>query len=230
MRAILLAAGKGTRFGEITKHIPKSLLPVGGIPLIFHTLNALPNEVSECSIVVEHLGNQIRSEVGVVHKNRKITYIQQEYPGTGGALLSAQEMYKDESSFLVVGTDDLFGKNELKKLLSFCPSYGVVHQSVPKKYQNREPVLDNSGHLIGFRPVQSGGPILCGAGAYVLSSQVFSRGFHSLTNGELSIPDTVAMSATRAKAIFLSNWIPINDQEERILAEKLLEANPEIFP
>lgn len=230
MKALLLAAGKGTRFGELTKKLPKPLIPVGGIPLIVHTLEALPNEISECSIVLGHLGAQIRSELGIAYKNRTIIYIEQRYPGTGGALLSAREEFRDQKDFMVLGTDDLFGKDELKNLLTFCPGYGVIHQPSPNKYQKREPVLDSSGCLTGFRDTRPGKATLCDVGAYFLTNQVFNEEFRSLGNGEFSIPDTVAASIPLARAVILSNWIPVNDQEELIAAEKYLTENPGIFP
>lgn len=196
MKAILLAAGKRTRFGELTKSTPKPVITVGGTPLIVHTLNALPGEVTECIVVIEYLGEHIRKELGSIYQARTITYVQQRYPGTGGALLSVREELKDEESFMVIGADNLFNKGELEKLFSFCPSYGVVRQPSSTKHQKREPVFDSSGYLTGLQEAQPDKPILCGAGAYVLTNGIFNEDFRSLCNGELSIPDTVAASST----------------------------------
>jgi NDP-sugar pyrophosphorylase family protein len=40
-RAVVLAAGRGTRMGEITARIPKPMLPVGGRPMLEHVLERL---------------------------------------------------------------------------------------------------------------------------------------------------------------------------------------------
>jgi NDP-sugar pyrophosphorylase family protein len=109
MRAILLAAGKGKRFGETTKHIPKPLIEVGGKALIQHTLEALPKQITECLVVTQHLGHQIVNFLETLRQPRKLSYCSQQFPGTGGALLSVKEQLKYDDFFLVVGTDDIFG-------------------------------------------------------------------------------------------------------------------------
>ncbi|MCG2685858.1 NTP transferase domain-containing protein, partial [Candidatus Parcubacteria bacterium] len=42
MHVVILAAGKGTRMGALTKNIPKPLLKVGSQPILVHTLSVLP--------------------------------------------------------------------------------------------------------------------------------------------------------------------------------------------
>src|SRR5688500_8547853 len=44
MKALVLCAGLGTRLGELTRDRPKGLLPIGGEPLLAHTLRYLAGE------------------------------------------------------------------------------------------------------------------------------------------------------------------------------------------
>jgi bifunctional UDP-N-acetylglucosamine pyrophosphorylase/glucosamine-1-phosphate N-acetyltransferase len=229
MKALILAAGKGTRFGEITKHTPKPLIHVAGKPLIARTLDALPKEVTECHIVIEYLGEQIVAALGNSHNERSITYLPQQYPGTGGALLSAHQKLKNEDIFLVVGSDDIFGKDELGKLFGSFPSYGVTSR-IPEKHQKREPLTDESGYLIGFKAIQKRkNPCLCGVGAYILSGSIFNEEFRALPNGELWIPDTIAQAGVKAKIVPIAQWLPVNDEEERLVAEQYVQANHALF-
>ena len=60
MKAMILAAGKGSRLAPLTNKTPKPLLPVQGRPLIFHLLDQLEQAgVNEVIVNIHHLGEQI---------------------------------------------------------------------------------------------------------------------------------------------------------------------------
>ena len=42
-QAVVMAAGRGSRMGELPRDIPKPLLPVGNKPMIWHPINMLEN-------------------------------------------------------------------------------------------------------------------------------------------------------------------------------------------
>lgn len=50
MTAILLAAGRGTRISRMVKAVPKSTLPINGIPLIRHTVKMLNEKNIKCVV------------------------------------------------------------------------------------------------------------------------------------------------------------------------------------
>ncbi|MBU1173417.1 MAG: NTP transferase domain-containing protein, partial [Proteobacteria bacterium] len=60
MKAIVLCAGPGTRMRPLTDHTPKCLLPVGGKPLLHHTLTSLAEAgVTDVAINLHHLPRAI---------------------------------------------------------------------------------------------------------------------------------------------------------------------------
>ena len=62
MKAIILAAGFGTRVGELTNYLPKPLIPVVNKPLIQHLIETLYKcGISEFIIAVGHLKDQLAS-------------------------------------------------------------------------------------------------------------------------------------------------------------------------
>src|SRR4051812_34627957 len=95
MQAIILAAGRGSRMGELSKQIPKPMIVVAGKTLLQHKIEALPPEVNEIVIIVGHLSGYITSHFGSEYQGRKITFVEQnELLGTAAALFMAKDLVK----------------------------------------------------------------------------------------------------------------------------------------
>ena len=61
MRAMILAAGLGSRMQPLTRNLPKPLLDINGLSLIEHTINNLRNYgIKEFIINVSYLGEKIK--------------------------------------------------------------------------------------------------------------------------------------------------------------------------
>lgn len=110
MRAMILAAGLGTRLRPLTNTIPKPLLPVGGTPLIVWNLLLLRRHgIHDVMINVHHLGSQIEKELGDGRTlDMRISYSRESILlGTGGGLKQAEAFFQGEA-FLVLNGDTLF--------------------------------------------------------------------------------------------------------------------------
>jgi len=104
-RAMILAAGFGTRMRPITETLPKPLIKVGGRTLLDHTLDRLDDEgVKTVIINVHHLGQMIEDHL----KRRKSPGIvfsrESEILETGGGIAKALPEL-GEQPFLVVNAD-----------------------------------------------------------------------------------------------------------------------------
>ena len=65
MKALLLAAGRGTRLGELTEHTPKPMAKVGGRHVLEHNLRwLLAHGIREVAINTHHLGDVIEDRFG----------------------------------------------------------------------------------------------------------------------------------------------------------------------
>ncbi len=65
MKAMILAAGRGTRMGALTESVPKPLLPLAGMPLIeYHVRSLAAANIREIVINVSWLGTQIVDSLG----------------------------------------------------------------------------------------------------------------------------------------------------------------------
>jgi UTP--glucose-1-phosphate uridylyltransferase len=133
-KAVIPAAGLGSRLLPLTKAIPKEMLPVGDKPVIEHTVRELVNSgITDITIVVsggksliqDHfrpnpaLVDQLRSagkdayadaveEIGELSHRGHITYLDQHGPyGNGTPVLNAARSFGNEP-VLVLWPDDVF--------------------------------------------------------------------------------------------------------------------------
>lgn len=129
---MLFAAGLGTRLRPLTDSLPKPLIPVGGKPLIAHSLEALKRGgVEEVMVNTHHLAEQIKQFVGDgsrfglrVHYSHEPILL-----GTGGGLLKARTFFEHERSFWVMNSDTLL-KIDLKKIDRATTL--VIHRGAPE--------------------------------------------------------------------------------------------------
>jgi NDP-sugar pyrophosphorylase family protein len=107
IRAIILAAGFGTRLGALSDERPKPLLPVADVPLIRYALAHLVGHgVTEIAINLHHRGELIERELGDGSAfGCRITWSREEtILGTGGGLLRLGDWLTDggRAPFFVV--------------------------------------------------------------------------------------------------------------------------------
>ena len=102
-QVVILAGGLGTRLGELSKTIPKSLISISGKPMLSHILEwAAGQGCRRAVILTGHLGEQFE---GFKHEGMDLTFVQEsEQMGTGGALLNAIDYLEDE--FILLWGDD----------------------------------------------------------------------------------------------------------------------------
>ena len=106
MKAMILAAGLGTRMRPLTDKTPKPLLKVGDEPLIVHHLVRLQAAgFSDIIINVSHLGEQIKNALGSGGKyGVNIVYSHEEEPlESGGGVVKALPLLGADPFLLVNG-------------------------------------------------------------------------------------------------------------------------------
>ena len=227
MKAVILAAGKGTRFGELTKTTPKALIKISGKPIIEYTLDSLPSRIKEVYLVVGHLGKKIKEYVGDNHKGVKIKYIElKNLTGTATAVWRAKK-YLGREKFLVLYGDDIYNKKELGELVKQSWAFGLAKTIPPSpKYLNM--VLDSKKYIIQAlyptaKEMKTG--ILISTGAYVMDSRIFKYKPVKLSNGESGLPQSMLAAAKDIpiKGVIMKKWLQINKPEDIKKAEKVLK-------
>ena len=132
MKAIILAAGEGTRLKPLTLETPKAMVEVFGKPLLAHNMDKLLAYVDEFILVVKYKQEKVREYFGENYKWTPISYhTQGEKKGTGGAV----QGIKISGDCFILASDTLFHDSDIAKLAQYS-GYGVLAKRVknPEKY------------------------------------------------------------------------------------------------
>lgn len=120
MKAIILAAGVGSRIRPLTDNCPKSLLKVDGKPILEMMLSHLSDcGINEVVFVLGYLEEQIKDFVKENFPDLKahfITNVRYAETNTGYSLMLTKDLIKD-STFIKFDADVVFDKKILEKLI-----------------------------------------------------------------------------------------------------------------
>ena len=117
-RALILAAGLGQRMLPLTIDVPKCLVEVNGVPIVFRALRVLASAgVSEAVIVVGHEAAQIRRRVGRRFAGIDIEYVDAPSFATTNNIRSLWDArrYCEQDIFLLEG-DIVFDRDVVMRL------------------------------------------------------------------------------------------------------------------
>ena len=106
MKAMILAAGKGTRLAPLTEKVPKPMIPISSEPLIVHQIRWLKRGgITEIVINLHHLADQIKNYLGSGRRfGVDIEYsIEDELLETGGGIVKALSKLGSEPFLLLNG-------------------------------------------------------------------------------------------------------------------------------
>jgi NDP-sugar pyrophosphorylase family protein len=106
MKALILAAGKGQRLGEVTKKLPKPMIEIDGKPILEHNLNMCRDaEVADIYINLHHASDKITNYFGDGSKHGvNITYnYERKLLGTAGCLIPFKTKLKNTPFFVIYG-------------------------------------------------------------------------------------------------------------------------------
>lgn len=108
MRALLLAAGLGTRLQPLTNYLPKCLVPINGRPLLDYWLETLlDNGIEEVLINTHYMAPMVQKYLHHSTWLSRVKFVHEEILlGTGGTILKNRKFFEDEP-FLVAHADNL---------------------------------------------------------------------------------------------------------------------------
>ncbi len=121
-KAVILAAGRGTRMGAMTQSVPKPMLPVHGKPMVEHIMDRLAEAgIKQFLIVIGFQGELIREHFA--HWRWPVEFLLQEpVDGTGRAALLAKG-FSEYDAFLLTFGDCLCAGSEYVRISSILTNH-----------------------------------------------------------------------------------------------------------
>lgn len=160
MKALILAAGKGTRLKHLTAQMPKPMLTVGDKPLLAHIINWLRGYgITQIAINLHHAPEQITNYFAEGQDYQvEITYsYEEELLGTAGAA-KRLEWFLNEPFVVVYG--DVFSNIDLGRLIAFHHEHCLLAQTqdvislalyrVPNPTECGLVEVTNTGEIVRF--------------------------------------------------------------------------------
>jgi MurNAc alpha-1-phosphate uridylyltransferase len=166
VKAMILAAGLGTRLGKITDATPKCLVNIGGKTLLEAVVENLQRAgVQEIVINLHHLAAQVQTFVEQ-RKNFGLRIHFSHEPqilGTGGGLKQARQWLGEENFF--VHNADIYSTVNLQALRTAHEKSGAIATlAVMKRETDRALVFTQHGNLVGWDNAKENKSDLLGQG------------------------------------------------------------------
>ncbi|QCC53254.1 glucose-1-phosphate thymidylyltransferase (plasmid) [Natronorubrum bangense] len=220
MKAVVLAAGQGTRIRPLSDSVPKPMLPVADRPLVAHTIDAaIDAGANEVVLVIGYEADTVRDYFGEEYRGVPVSYaVQTEQAGTADAVNAARDHI--EGPFAVLNGDNLYDPAAIDQLFEQCPAVCAIEVDDPRNYG----VLSTDGGSVSGIVEKPADPPtnLANAGAYAFPAEArqwlevpaSERGEHEITDVLATVIDEFDVSP-----VTLERWLDVGRPWE------LLEAN-----
>jgi len=239
MKAIILAAGKGTRMGDLTASLPKPMVQVDGKPVLEHIVEGLRDEagIAEFFIIVGWCGDVIRDYFGNGDRWKvQITYGEQKVQdGTGRAADPARDWIGTDRFLLTYGDILLRPPTDYGVLVEAFQEEGVIAVKDGEDLtKGGAVILNEQGFMTDL--VEKGGlsevppRAYYNAGIYLLTPRIFTHTaqLEKSPRGEYEFTDAlkaIVRAGERLRGVTLSRgWADVRDPG--VLAELNAKNSP----
>jgi len=194
----ILAGGKGTRMGELTKNRHKCMLKFQGRPIIAHIVDSLIQiGAEEIYLTVNYCKDEIIDYLTLNYPNIKFNFLLDPLMGTGKSVDLLKSI--DSDYFMVLMGDMIVSNDDLKKLLNRFheqPSNCLISKEVldPRKYGVLEVAGDKIVRIVE-KPEEPPSNLINTA-TYILHRSIFKHTENLVLSkrGEYDLPDAIQSS------------------------------------
>jgi glucose-1-phosphate thymidylyltransferase len=231
MDAVIPAAGRGSRLGELTEDRPKGLVDVAGRPLLAHAFEtAVEAGADELVVIVGYEAAQVVDRFGDAFADVPITYVhQRERLGLGHAVLQAEPHV--DGTFLLVNGDNVFSGSVAPAIAAVAEADAALAvEDVSPKIAPTTGVIetDERGRMIGLveKPEEPSSTLVT-TGCYVLPEDVFHACalLRPSAEGEYQLSEAVGLlvrAGYEVVAVRVGERVNVNTPEDVERAGKLV--------
>lgn len=240
MKAVILAAGKGTRMKELTNELPKPMLKVQGRPILEHIVTGIVSAgVREIFMVTGFRAEVIEQHFGDGAKwNAEISFGRQEVQNGTGKAPEVAKAFVGDSPFLLTYGDILvkpetylqmvqrFAEANYSGVITVTRGEDVTHGGLNFFDEQfcltrliEKPSLQQVEQLRREGWLKPGDPVWYNAGIYIFRPSVFefTAALEKSPRGEYELTDAIiAMLAARhgiAGLEIQGRWVDVRDPE-----------------
>lgn len=170
MKAMILAAGYGTRLKPLTFKRPKALMPVANIPMVDRTIAYLKQHgVTEIIVNAHHMHHQIISHFAdaIPHGIPIHVAVEEHILGTGGGIKNVEGFW-DSEPFVVINVDIITDINLTAAIHTHRKNHNLVTLVLHDYPQFNQVKVDPQGKIRDFYDTAGPG-LLAFTGIHVLS-------------------------------------------------------------
>jgi len=227
MEAIVLAGGKAERLGDAAGGLPKSLVPVGGRPLLAWQIVRLRRAGVERVIVSclggeEHEFDSRLGDLGV----EVVCAGEPERLGRGGGIRFAAQSRRETGDVLAMNGDELVDADFaglLERHRATGAAATITVAQPPSQFGQVD--LTDDDVVTGFHEA-SNVPYWVNCGIYVLSAEALERFPEKGDHESSTFPELAEEGKLRAFR-HTGLWLTVNTPKELRRADEHVSANPE---
>lgn len=160
MKAMIFAAGLGTRLKPLTDTMPKALVPVQGTPLIKRTIQTLVHAgATEIVVNVHHFAQQLTDYINRNHWEVPVSISDEssQLLETGGGLRHASSVFTPDSTPILIHNVDILSNAALPNLYAtHCQTQADATLMVSERKTNRYLLFDDDMQLKGWTNLATG--------------------------------------------------------------------------
>jgi bifunctional UDP-N-acetylglucosamine pyrophosphorylase/glucosamine-1-phosphate N-acetyltransferase len=228
MRAVILAAGEGTRMRPLTENRPKVMLPIANKPMLEHVINEVKQaDIYDITLIVGYKKEFVKGYFGDGSKfGVHIDYLTQEKQmGTGHAFGLASRVC--DGPFIALNGDILVSASHLKKLIKRTDDAIITVKNVPdaRSYGVIEAKAKKVIRIVEKSPQPPTN--LANAGIYLFKPSIFDaiRETKLSPRGEIEITDSLQMLIDSGKnvgfEVLSEEWLDIGKPWDLLTANEL---------